>query len=418
MKLRTRPNRRRAQNRRKTAPPAHRAAAPVRGPADRRLRTLVLLLVVFGLVMVYSASSVLALAQNGSSTVFFRSQAFKAILGVAAMLIVSRLDYRLWMKFSKPLVWIVLVMLFFLALPVETRWAPEINGAQRWIALPGLTFQPIELAKLALIVWMAATIVRKGSKLTEGWDPLVPLLTLPAVMGLLVLLQPDFKGAAMLGVLAFALLLLAGVRWRYLAGVGATGIPLAGLIMVLEPYRVKRLLAYFDPGRDVEGITYQINQSLISLGSGGWLGVGLGSSKQKFAFLPMAHTDFIASIVGEELGIFGTLGLLAAFLYLGALGYRIAKRAPDRFGFLIASGLTTLLVASAMMNLGVATAVLPTTGLPLPFVSYGGTALIVHLVSVGILLSVSRDGIDPPKPRGAARSSRFKWRKGKPGGRS
>ncbi len=392
---------------------------PPRAPreqADRRLRTLVLLLVGFGLVMVYSSSSVLSLARHGSSSTFFQNQAAKALLGVMLMAVASRVDYRIWARVSKPLMWVVLTLLVFLALPFGTALTPEINGARRWIAFPGLTFQPIELAKLAIIVWMSAILALKAKKLDQGIDQLVPLLLLPLVMAGLVVLQPDFKGAIMIGVLAAVLLFMAGVKWRYLIQAGAAGIPLAAVVLVLEPYRMRRLAAFLDPTQDVQGISYQINQSLISLGSGGWFGVGLGSSKQKFAFLPMAHTDFILSIVGEELGIIGTLVVLIAFVYLGALGYRIARRAPDDFGFLLGSGLTTLILFSALVNIGVATAVLPTTGLPLPFVSYGGTALIVHMVAIGILLSISRDGVAPPRQEPGIKRWRW-WRRVVPVGR-
>ena len=408
--------RKRANRRRASVPTRQRPPRAPRGQADRRLRTLVLLLVGFGLVMVYSSSSVLSLARHGSSTTFFQNQAAKALLGVIVMAVASRLDYRIWTRVSKPLMWIALALLVFLALPFGTTFTPEINGARRWIALPGLTFQPIELAKLAIIVWMSAILALKASKLDHGGDQLVPLLMLPLVMAGLVVLQPDFKGAMMIGVLAAVLLFMAGVKWRYLLQVGAAGISLAAVAMVLEPYRMRRLAAFLDPTQDVQGISYQINQSLISLGSGGWFGVGLGSSKQKFAFLPMAHTDFILSIVGEELGIIGTFAVLVAFVYLGALGYRIARRAPDDFGFLLGSGLTTLILFSALVNIGVATAVLPTTGLPLPFVSYGGTALIVHMAAIGILLSISRDGIDPPRSEPAIKRWRW-WRRVVPVGR-
>lgn len=376
------------------APTPVRAAPRIRrGPVDRRLRTLVLLLVGFGLVMVYSASSVLSMVQHGNSTVYLTSQASKAVIGVVAMFAAAALDYRHWARASKPLVWLAVAMLLLLALGVGGRLTPEVNGAERWIALPGVTFQPIELAKLSLVVWMAATIANKGKKMDRPSEGLVPLIVLPAVMAGLVLFQPDFKGAFMIGLLAATLLWLGPVRAGHLFRIGAAAVPLGVGIMILEPYRLRRLAAFFNPGEDVQGISYQINQSLISLGSGGWFGVGLGSSKQKFAFLPMAHTDFIVSIIGEELGLVGSLALLAAFLYFGALGYRIARRAPDAFGFLLASGITTLILASALLNIGVATAALPTTGLPLPFISFGGTALIVHLVCAGILLSVSRDGV-------------------------
>jgi cell division protein FtsW len=314
------------------------------------------------------------------------------------MFVLARIDYRLWQRMAKPLLWLSIALLVALVAPIPERYAPEINGASRWLAVPGFTFQPTELAKLALIVWLAATIVKKGERL-DDWEGFAPLLVPPFLMAVLTVLQPDFKGATVLALLTGTMLWLGAVRMKFLLRLAAAGLPLGVLVMVLEPYRMQRIRAFLDRGEDMQGISYQINQSLISLGSGGWFGVGLGSSKQKFAFLPMAHTDFIASIVGEELGLLGTLVLLGAFLYLGALGYRAARRAPDAFGFLLASGLTTMVLVSALLNLGVATASLPTTGLPLPFISYGGTALIVQLAGMGIVMSVSRDAVAAPRSR-------------------
>lgn len=368
-----------------------RVPGPARGPVDGRLRTLVPLLVGFGLVMVYSASSVLSYVRYGESTVYFTGQLTKAAAGLAAMLVVARIDYRVWRWLAKPLLWISLVLLAVLVIPATREWTAEVNGARRWIALPGFRFQPLELAKLGLVAWMAATIVGKKEKLDRPLDGLVPLLLVPATMALLLLIQPDFKGAALVLLTAWVLLYLGGVKWRYLLGTVATAVPVTAFVLVSEPYRMKRMIAYLNPDKDLQGVSYQIHQSLVSLGSGGWFGVGLGSSKQKFAFLPAAHNDFIFSIIGEELGILGTVAVLAAFLYLGWIGFRIARDAPDAFGFLLASGTTFLLVTAALVNIGVATAVLPTTGLTLPFVSFGGTALIVQLVCVGILMSVSRE---------------------------
>ena len=334
---------------------ARQAPVPRRGPVDRHLRACVLLLVLFGLVMVYSASSVLSMAHFGSSTTYFTSQLSKAIVGLVLMFVVARLDYRLWARLAKPVLWGSVVLMLALIAPLPERFSPEINGASRWLAVPGFTFQPIELAKIALIVWLSATIVKKGSRIDDAWDGLAPLLVPPLMLAGMAVLQPDFKGATVLLMLTGAMLWLGGVRAKFLLRMAAAAIPLGALIMVLEPYRMERIRAFLDRGEDMQGISYQINQSLISLGSGGWFGVGLGSSKQKFAFLPMAHTDFIASIVGEELGLMGTLLLLGAFLYLGALGYRAARRAPDGFGFMLASGITTMVLLSALLNLGVAT---------------------------------------------------------------
>ena len=394
----------RARTRRKAARSARRdtraGAGPRRGPVDNRLRALVLLLVLFGLVMVYSASSALSQEHfDGSSTVYFASQLSKAVVGLVLMFVLARVDYRIWAKLAKPMLWASAALLVALLAPLPERFTPEINGASRWLAVPGFTFQPIEVAKLALIVWLAATIVKKDARIDEPWDGVAPLLVPPLLMAGMTVLQPDFKGALTLLLLTFAMLWLGGVRVKYLARMVAAAVPVGVLVMLIEPYRMERIRAFFDRGEDMQGISYQINQSLISLGSGGWFGVGLGSSKQKFQFLPMAHTDFIVSIVGEELGILGTLLLLGAFLYLGALGYRVARRAPDGFGFLLASGITTMVLLSALLNMGVATASLPTTGLPLPFISYGGTALIVQLAAMGMLMSVSRDAVAAPRRR-------------------
>ena len=392
------------RTRRKPARSARRdprgAAAPRRGPVDNRLRAIVLLLVLFGLVMVYSASSALSQENfDGSSTVYFASQLSKSVVGLVLMFVLARIDYRVWAKLAKPLLWASAALLVALIAPLPARFTPEINGASRWLAMPGFTFQPVEVAKLSLIVWLAATIVKKDARIDEPWDGVAPLLVPPLFMAGLTVLQPDFKGASTLLLLTFAMLWLGGVRMKYLVRMVAAAVPVGILVMVIEPYRMERIRAFFDRGEDMQGISYQINQSLISLGSGGWFGVGLGSSKQKFQFLPMAHTDFIVSIVGEELGLLGTLLLLGAFLYLGALGYGIARRAPDGFGFLLASGITTMVLLSALLNMGVATASLPTTGLPLPFISYGGTALIVQLAAMGMLMSVSRDAVAAPRRR-------------------
>lgn len=369
-----------------------------RGATDRQLRVLVVLMVGLGLVMVYSASSVLSMVQYGKSTVFFTGQLTRAVAGFLLMLGIAAVDYRVWQRTAKPLLWVSIALLAVPAIGLMPSVTPEINGSRRWIVLPGFQFQPLAVARFALILWMAATMARKGARLDRFSDGVAPLVVAPVVMAGLLLLQPDFKGAALLLVAAGAMLFLGGVRFRYLAGMAAAAVPVLAVTLVLEPYRLRRLTAYFDPDRDVQGLSYQIHQSLISLGSGGWLGMGLGASKQKFAFLPAAYNDFIFSILGEELGILGTLAVLAAFLYLGWLGFRIARRAPDGFGFLVASGITFSIVMAALVNIGVATATLPTTGLTLPFLSYGGTELVVHLAMIGVLLSISRDGVEEPRP--------------------
>jgi len=396
-------------------PPRAGLLALGRGPVDTRLRVLVVLMVGLGLVMVYSASSVLSMVQYGKSTVFFTGQLTRAVAGFALMFAIAAVDYRVWERAAKPLLWISILLLAIPAAGVWSSLTPEINGSRRWIVLPAFQFQPLAVARFALVLWMAATIVRKGARLDRFSDGVAPLVAVPVVMGGLLLLQPDYKGASMLLMVAGTMLFLGGIRMRYLAGVAALAVPALGLALVLEPYRLRRLASYFDPDHDVQGLSYQIHQSLISLGSGGWFGMGLGASRQKFAFLPAAYNDFIFSILGEELGILGTIAVLVAFLYLGRLGFRIARRAPDGFGFLLASGITVVIVLAALVNIGVATATLPTTGLTLPFLSYGGTELVVQLAMVGVLLAISRDGVDQPTP-GEKQAGKKRTREKRKGG--
>jgi cell division protein FtsW len=360
------------------------------GPVDHRLTALALALVAFGLLMVYSASSMISVLRFDNGHAFLESQAFKAAAGLVALLVAARVDYHVWERAARPLLWGSLALLTVTVLPGTERITPEINGARRWIVLPGLSFQPSELFKLAVVIWMAAGLARRVEQFERFVTGPLPLCLAPGVgLGLLVL-QPDFGSALFLGLVVAVLLFLGGVRWRHLLGLAASAVPVFIGLAVAEPYRVQRLLAFLEPEKYLDSLSYQVHQSLISLGSGGLLGVGIGSSKQKFFFLPEAHTDFIFAIIGEELGLVGTLLTLAAFLYLGWMGCRIASRARDPFGTLLAGGLTALLVLGGIFNMGVATANLPTTGLTLPFISYGATSLTVSLLAVGILLNVSR----------------------------
>jgi cell division protein FtsW len=357
---------------------------------DLRLSALALALVGFGLLMVYSASSMLSVLRFENGHAFLASQAVKAAAGLVAMFVAARLDYQVWEWAARPLLWASLALVVVTVIPGTERITPEINGARRWIVLPGLSFQPSELLKLAVVVWMAAGLARRVEALERfGTGPLA-LCVLPAAgLGMLVL-QPDFGSGLFLGLLVAVMLFLGGVRWRHLLGLSAAAVPLLVGLALAEPYRVKRLLAFREPEKYLDSLSYQVHQSLISLGSGGLFGVGIGSSKQKFFFLPEAHTDFIFAIIGEELGFVGSLLTLAAFLYLGWLGCRVARRARDPFGTLLAGGLTALLVLGGLFNIGVATGNLPTTGLTLPFISYGATSLTVSLAAVGVLMNISR----------------------------
>jgi len=378
------------------------------GPADSRLAALAFLLVGFGLLMVYSASSMLSVLRFDNSHGYLESQAVKAVAGLLAMLAVARIDYHLWGRVAGALLWGSLAVVLVTVLPGTEAVAPEINGARRWIVLPGFSFQPAEFLKLAVVIWTAAALSRKTERVERFVSgPLA--LTVPAALGAgLLVLQPDFGSALFLVLLAGAMLFLGGVRWRHLLALGASVAPILVALALAEPYRVRRLLAFREPEKYLDSLSYQVHQSLISLGSGGWLGVGIGSSKQKFFFLPEAHTDFIFAIIGEELGFVGTALTLIAFIYLAYLGCRVARAAPDRFGLLLGGGLTAQVALGAIFNIGVATGNLPTTGLTLPFISYGASSLTVSLLAVGVLMNLSRPrrSGDPVVRAGASRSGR------------
>jgi cell division protein FtsW len=351
---------------------------------------LALALVAFGLLMVYSASSMLSVLRFDNGHAFLESQAAKAVAGLAAMFVMARVDYHRWEAAARPLLAVSLALVALTVLPGLERISPEINGARRWLAVPGLSFQPSEVLKLAVVVWMASALARRGEALERFVTGPLPLCAVPALgLGLLVL-QPDFGSGLFLGLLAAVMLFLGGVRWRHLLALCAAAVPLFVGLALAEPYRVQRLLAFREPDKYLDSLSYQVHQSLISLGSGGLFGVGIGSSKQKFFFLPEAHTDFIFAIIGEELGFVGAALTLAAFLYLGWIGCRVARRARDPFGEMLAGGLTALLVVGGAFNIGVATGNLPTTGLTLPFISYGATSLTVSLVAMGALMNLSR----------------------------
>lgn len=373
-------------------PPGAERARAVRR-ARRTLALLVLAaaaLTLTGLVMVLSASSVSAFAHYGSSFLFFKRQLAYAALGAVLALAASRLPHRVWRRAWVPLLGGVLVLLVLVLHPSVGTVA---GGAARWLSLGPVTFQPSEPAKL-LVVMAAATVLagrRAWSEPPSRWA--VPLLLPAAAVILLVLAQPDFGTAAVTAGAVLVVLFLAGVPLRYLAMcVAAAGAAAAGLVLGWD-YRRERVLSFLDPWADPRNAGYQVVQSLIALGSGHLFGVGLGASRQKWMYVPNAHTDFIFAILGEETGMVGALVVLLLFAVLLAAGVRIALRAPDAFGRLLAGGLTGLIGLQALVNLGAVTGLLPITGVPLPFISFGGSALVVSLVAVGILWSVGRAGV-------------------------
>ena len=375
---------------------------PGRAPAERPDRAVRLLLAstisltVIGLVMVLSASSVSAYARFGSSFLFFRRQLVYAVVGGAALWVTSRMRHRAWDRLSAPLLAICVALL---ALVLHPAAGTVAGGSARWLALGPITVQPSEIAKLAVIAFTSALLARRWRELHDVGRLAMPLLPVVGLVCALIMLQPDLGTTVILAGSVFALLFVAGARLRHLV-LGLVGTASLGLALIyVEGYRWSRLLAFLNPWADPQGAGYQIIQSLIALASGGPLGVGLGASRQKWLYVPNAHTDFIFSIIGEELGLIGNLAVVALFGTFIYAGIRIAMRAPDVFSRLMAAGITAWIGLQAMVNLGAVTALLPITGVPLPFVSFGGSALVVSLAGVGILVSIGR----APRPTRSAR---------------
>ena len=355
---------------------------------DKTLFTVVVLLVALGLVMVYSASA--ALAGTGASAggpggnPFLLKQVVAAGIGFVALLSAMHFDYR---RLKRPAV-VYAVLGGAVALLVAVLFAPVHNETHRWFVLGPVSFQPSEVAKLALVAYVAYQIDRKDER-ADRPELLVPVGLAVGIVCGLVMLQPDMGTAVLLGTTAVAMLFFAGLPWRLFAGGATLALPALFFLIVSAPYRRRRLLAFLDPEADPLGANYQVQQSLIAIGSGGLLGVGLGNSLQKLHFLPQPHTDFIYAIVAEELGMAGALAVVALFGVLLWRGVAASLAAPDPFGRYLGLGLTTALVLQALVNVSVALSLMPTKGIPMPFLSYGGSSLVVSMTACGVLLNLS-----------------------------
>lgn len=350
------------------------------------LFTITLLLTAGGLVMVYSASSILAQERFGDGYYFLRKQMLFAGIGILGMVLLSRIPYSSLKHLAYPGIFLSILLLLLLAVP---GFGVRAGGATRWLRLGGFTFQVAEVVKVVLVIFLAAFLSRKEDHLRE-FRRIYPVpLAVLAVLVLLVLSQPDFGTSALLCAITFLVFYHAGCRIVHLAGLLSLAVPGAVYVLIFEPYRLKRLFAFLKPWEHATDSGFHIIQSFISFGSGGLFGVGLGNSTQKLFYLPEPHTDFILSVVAEEMGLAGVSILLVLFSVLIARGFVIAARAGDRFGSILASGLTVLIALEVFINMGCAMGLLPTKGLPLPFISYGGTSLVVSLAAVGILMNIS-----------------------------
>ena len=347
------------------------------------------LLLALGLVMVLSASSVRSYATYHSSYAIAVKQGVFIAVGLPAMWVASRLPVRFWRLVATPLLVAAVVLLIVVLVPGVGR---RVDGATRWIPLPGgFNLQPSEFAKLGLALWGADLLVRKRRLLGDWKHLFVPLLPVVCVLGALVMLEPDMGTTIVIVSVAMALLWVVGTPSRYFAALLAGVVGLGAVLAVADPYRLQRLTSFLHPFDDKLGTGYQAVQGLYALSSGGWLGLGLGASREKWAGgLPNAHTDYVFAIIGEELGLLGTLTVLLLFATLTYAGIRIAKRTGDPFSRLAATGITAWLSSQALVNMGAVVGLLPITGIPLPLISFGGSALVPTLVALGLLLSIAR----------------------------
>lgn len=348
---------------------------------------IVVILLNIGAVMIYSASGMYALEEMGDKTYFLKRHLLFLLVGLVLMFLTMAIDYRELKKYAKPLLLVGIALLILVLVPGIGR---EIFGARRWFKLGPFSFQPSELMKIFIMIYMAEFLSRKQNKINsfiEGFLP--PILVLGAIF-LLVVVQPDLGNSVLIAGIVLIMLFVAGARIQHLLALGLLALPALVYLVVKVPYRMRRIVAFLDPWKDELGVGFQLSQSQIALGSGGILGVGLGDSKQKLFYLPAAHTDFILSIIGEELGLIGTLAVVILFIALLWQGARIVKRTNDSFGYFLGIGILSMLGLQAVVNIGVSIGAFPTKGLPLPFISYGGSALIFNMIAIGLLLNISR----------------------------
>lgn len=363
------------------------------GKIDSVLLVLVLALVCIGLVMVYSASAFVAVSYYHDASYFFQKQLLGALLGLAAMLVTMRIDYRRWRRFS-----VAGLLVVFPLLIIVLKFGTTAYGASRWLTFgPFLSFQPSELAKLMLALYIADWLARKGNQVGTFLYGLAPFaILLGTVLGL-VLLENDMGTAIVIAGMAAAMFFTAGANiLQFLLAVGCGS--LVFITQAFRGYRYYRMMGFLDPFSNITSYNLQLYQSLLALGSGGWFGLGLGASRQKTGYLPLPHIDSIFAIIGEELGFIGCAVVIVLFLLLAFRGFRLARRTQDVYGALLATGVTTWLVLQAIVNVGSTTAAIPYTGVPLPFISYGGSSLVVSMAAVGVLLNISRYIREPDDP--------------------
>lgn len=359
---------------------------------DLFLLATVFILLGIGLVMVFSASSVEAMVLFKDPYYFLNKQIIWSVLGLVAMFFISKIDYWHYPKWAFPLFALTFLLLIAVLIPGVGR---NINGARRWIGFGSLVFQPSEVAKISVVLLFATTLTGTRFRPERFIRGILPHIGILAIVFALILKEPDMGTAMALGGTAFTMMFVAGGKKRYLGGLIAAAIPIVAVMIMAAPYRRQRFLAFLDPWKHPLGSGYHIIQSLYALGSGGLFGVGLGRSSLKYFYLPEQHTDFIFAILGEELGFIGAATVVILFFFFAWRGFKIAIAAPDRFSSILAVGVTMMIILQATINIAVVTASMPITGIPLPFISYGGSSLVFALAGIGALLNISKHSTTP-----------------------
>lgn len=367
---------------------ARRSARKKRDPVDGALVATLVLLLLAGLLILFSATYYTA-QDKGSPLGEVLRQLIGIGLGTFAMIATSRIPYRWWRTPAVVITGLV-VSAVLLVLVIVPGVGVYINGSRRWLRVAGLSFQPSELAKMAVVLYMAAALTNKGRNIRSLIFGIVPLLLVPGVVFLLILEQPNLSTAGSILIVSFLMIVMAGAKWRHVLLMLAGGVAVGGFYAWSAPYRRERLLSFTNPFAKMHDEGYQLAQSLIAFGSGGVFGMGLGMGRQKYAYLPYPESDFIFAIVGEDFGLVGCVAVIALFVAFLVAGMRVAIACRDRFGALLAAGITCSISVQAFLNMGVVVGILPTTGLPLPFFSSGGTSVSITMAAVGVLLNISR----------------------------
>jgi len=357
-------------------------------PLDRSLLITVLILLCIGLLMIASAGVLYGRTRFGDAYYFFKEQLFGLSVGLILLYVFSCIDYRIWKRFVAPIFLVAVGLLVLVFIP---GFGTSIYGAARWIEIGPISFQPSEVMKLAIILYLSAWLSAKTKKKTaDFFEGFVPFLTILSIVGFLIIKQPDTGTLGLIFLISLSIFFASGANLKHIFSLVLVGLGALAVLIWSAPYRMQRFLVFINPEHDSQGAGYQMTQALLAIGSGGFFGSGLGQSRQKFNYLPEPVTDSIFAILGEEFGFLGTTVIVLLFLFIAWRGFCIARSAPDAFGRLLAVGIVSWIVLQAFINMSAISGLIPLTGIPLPFISYGGTSLAVLLAAVGILLNISK----------------------------